>query len=81
MALTSGLHCTIISTENTTSPRCIAIKSRSYQFGRHCSGDEGVGPVDEEADGEEEADVARVALPRRLVQVARGTVALVRQQL
>ena len=59
----------------------IKIKFCSSQFCRDGRGDEGVGPVDEEADGEEEADVAGVALARRLVQLTGSAVALVRQKL
>ena len=57
------------------------INLRPYQFCRDGRGDEGVGPVHEEADGEEEADVAGVALASRLVQLTGSAVALVRQKL
>ena len=53
----------------------------SYQIGGDCGGDECVGSVDEESDGEEEAHVARVAGAPGLGQVARRPVTLVRQEL
>ena len=52
-----------------------------YQIGGDSGGDEGVGSVDEEADGEEEAHGARVAGPPGLGQRARRPVTLVRQEL
>ena len=59
----------------------IKVKFNTSQFCRDGGGDEGVGPVHEEADGEEEADVAGVALASRLVQLTGSAVALVRQKL
>ena len=51
------------------------------QLGGDGRRDEGVGPVHQESDGEEEAHVAGVALARSLVQLTGSAVTLVRQKL